>query len=129
MINTQHLFLEFHNRGLRLLPDRLVQHGKFFLEQVAYIARRMDSIQEGDRTLLDNSMLMLCSSMLHGNHDANQLPVVMLGGGGGRIKGGQNLDYLGKPDRQMCRLYLSMMDKMNVRLDQFGDAKEPLLEV
>ena len=102
---------------------------QFFLEQVAYIARRMDSIQEGDRTLLDNSMLMLCSSMLHGNHDANQLPVVMLGGGGGRIKGGQNLDYLGKPDRQMCRLYLSMMDKMNVRLDQFGDAKEPLLEV
>jgi hypothetical protein len=89
----------------------------------------MDSIQEGERTLLDNSMLMLCSSMLHGNHDATQLPVVMLGRGGGRIQGGRNLDYFGKPDRQMCRLFLSMMDKMDVRLDRFGDAKEPLLEV
>jgi hypothetical protein len=96
---------------------------------LAYLARRLDGIQEGQRTLLDNSMVMLCSSMLNGHHDATQLPVVMLGGGGGRIKGGQNLDYLGKPDRQMCRLFLSMMDKMGVHVDRFGDATEPLLEV
>lgn len=137
-LNNDHGTLRFPHLNVDYMIHHLLSHSdsadwlkvnQFFLEQVAYIARRMDSIQEGDRTLLDNSMLMLCSSMLHGNHDANQLPVVMLGGGGGRIKGGQNLDYLGKPDRQMCRLYLSMMDKMNVRLDQFGDAKEPLLEV
>jgi len=89
----------------------------------------MDAVQEGERTLLDNSMLMLCSSMLTGHHDATQLPVVMLGGGGGRIKGGQNLDYLGKPDRQMSRLFLSMMDKMNVRPKTFGDADKPLREL
>ena len=39
------------------------------------------------------------------------------------------LDYRDKPNRQMCRLYLSMMDKMNVRLDKFGDATERLAEV
>ncbi len=88
----------------------------------------MDSIQEDERTLLDHSMLMLCSSMLTGHHDASQLPVVMLGGGG-RIQGGRNLNYLGKPDRQMCRLSLSMADKMGVHLREFGDAKEPLFEV
>jgi len=76
-----------------------------------------------------NSMLMLCSSRLNGHHDASQLPVVMLGGGGGRVKGGQNLDYLGKSDRQMCRLYLSMMDAMGVHMDAFGDATQPLDEV
>jgi len=54
---------------------------------------------------------------------------VMLGGGGGRIKGGQNLDYLGKPDRQMSRLFLSMMDKMDVHPKTFGDATAPLDEV
>ena len=102
---------------------------QFFLEQMAYIARKLDSIQEGDSTALDNSMIMLCSSMLTGNHNANQLPVVMIGGGGGRIKGGQNLDYLDKKDRQMSRLFLSMMDKMNVRPGSFGDANEPLNEV
>jgi hypothetical protein len=53
----------------------------------------------------------------------------MLGSGGGRIQGGRNLNYLEKPNRQMCRLYLSMMDKMGIRLDKFGDATEPLLEV
>jgi hypothetical protein len=67
--------------------------------------------------------------MLTGNHEANQLPVVMLGGAGGRIKGGRVLDYKGKSERQMCRLYLSMMDKMNVRLPKFGDASKALEEV
>ena len=55
--------------------------------------------------------------------------MVLLGGAGGRIKGGRVLDYQEKPDRQMCRLYLSMMDKMDVRLPKFGDATEPLAEV
>ncbi len=137
-LNNDHGTLRFPHLGVDYMIHHLLSHGdtadwlkvnQFFLEQVAYIAGRMDAVQEGERTLLDNSMLMLCSSMIHGNHDANQLPVVMLGGGGGRIKGGQNLDYLGKPDRQMCRLYLTMMDKMGVHLDEFGDARKPLSEV
>jgi hypothetical protein len=66
--------------------------------------------------------------MLTGNHDATQLPVVMLGGGG-RIKGGQVLDYKEKSDRQLCRLFLSVMDKMDVHPERFGDASEPLSEV
>ena len=96
---------------------------------VAKGAQVPDSIQEGERTALDNSMIMLCSSMLTGHHDATKLPVVMLGSAGGKLKGGQNLDYLDNPNRQMCRLYLSMMDKMGVHLDSFGDATEPLAEV
>ena len=102
---------------------------RFFTEQLAYIARKMEAIQEGPRTLLDNSMLLFLSSMRHGNHDNSRLPVVLLGGGGGRITGGRVLDYAGKPERQMCRLYLSMMDKMNVRPGTFGDATKPLEEV
>jgi len=86
---------------------RLAQGKRFFTEQVAYIARKLDAIQEGPRTLLDNTMLLFCSSMLTGNHDARQLPVIVLGGGGGRIQGGRILDYAEKPERQMCRLYLS----------------------
>ena len=137
-LNNDHGTLRFPHLGVDYMIHHLLSHNdtddwlkvnQFFLEQMAYIARKMDAIQEGERTLLDNSMLMLCSSMIHGSHDASQLPVVMLGGGGGRIKGGQNLDYLGKPDRQMCRLYLTMMDKMGVHLDEFGDARKPLSEV
>ncbi len=134
-LNNDHSSLRFPHLGVDYMIHHLLSHSdtadwlkvnQFFLEQVAYIARKLDAIQEGPRTLLDNSMLLYCSSMLTGNHEARQLPVVLLGGAGGRIKGGRILDYLDKPDRQMCRLYLSMMDKMNVRLPQFGDAAQPL---
>ncbi|MBD3672314.1 MAG: DUF1552 domain-containing protein [Planctomycetaceae bacterium] len=137
-LNNDHGTLRFPHLGVDYMIHHLLSHNdtddwlkvnQFFLEQMAYLARRMDAIQEGDRTLLDNSMLMLCSSMLNGHHDATQLPVVMLGRAGGQIKGGQNLDYSGKSDRQMCRLYLSMMHKMGVQLDRFGDAEQPMAEV
>lgn len=103
---------------------------QFFMEQVAYLARKMEAIQEGPRTLLDNTMLMHCSSMMAGaKHDNDQLPVILLGGAGGRLQGGRVLDYRGKPDRQLCRLFLSMMDKVEVRPKTFGDATKPLEEV
>ena len=137
-LNNDHSSLRFPNLGVDYMIHHLLSHSdtadwlkvnQFFLEQVAYIARKLDAIREGERTLLDNTMLLFCSSMLTGNHDASQLPVVMLGGAGGRIKGGRVLDYKEKPERQMCRLYLSMMDKMNVRLPKFGDATKGLEEV
>jgi len=137
-LNNDHSSLRFPNLGVDYMIHHLLSHSdtadwlkvnQFFLEQVAYIARKLDGIQEGERTLLDNTMLLYCSSMLNGNHDASQLPVIVLGGGGGRLKGGRILDYKGKADRQMCRLYLSMMDKMEVRLPKFGDASKPLEEV
>ena len=137
-LNNDHGTLRFPHLGVDYMIHHLLSHSdtddwlkvnQFFLEQMAYIAGRMDKIREGDRTLLDNSMLMLCSSMLTGHHDATKLPVVMVGGGGGRIKGGQNLDYLDKENRQMSRLYISMAEKMGVKLKTFGDAKQSLDEV
>ena len=102
---------------------------QFFVEQVGYIARKLDAIQEGERTALDNSMLMYCSSMKSGDHDADNLPVVLLGSAGGQIKGGRVLDYLEKPNRKMCSLYLSMLDKCGIHLKEFGDSSERLVEV
>ena len=137
-LNNDHSSLRFPNLGVDYMIHHLLSHSdtadwlkvnQFFLEQVAYIARKLDAIQEGNRTLLDNTMLMYCSSMMTGNHNNDQLPVVLLGGAGGRIKGGRILNYREKPERQMCRLYLSMMDKMNVRLPKFGDATKALEEV
>ncbi len=137
-LNNDHGTLRFPHLGVDYMIHHLLSHSdtddwlkvnQFFLEQMAYIARRLDAIQEGESTALDNSMIMLCSSMLNGHHDATQLPVVMLGTAGGRIKGGQNLNFLDDSNRQMCRLYLSMMDKMGVQFDRFGDATEPLHEV
>jgi hypothetical protein len=137
-LNNDHSSLRFPHLGVDYMIHHLLSHSdtadwlkvnQFFVEQLAYIARKLDAIQEGSRTALDNSMLMFCSSMMTGNHNADQLPVVMLGRGGGRIATGKILNYRNQPNRQMCRLYLSMMDKMQHRPKEFGDAKEALNEV
>ena len=68
---------------------------------------------------------MATSSLFDGDaHGANQLPFLLTGKGGGTIKTGRILDYLdkGDDDRKACSLHLSLMDRMGVTLDHFGDA-------
>jgi hypothetical protein len=146
-LNNDHSALRFPNlpsvqqtgHGIDYMIHHLLSHSdgedflkvnQFFMEQLAYIAKKLDAIQEGPRTLLDNTMLMHCSSMMAGaKHDNDQLPVIVLGGAGGRLRGGRSLDYKEKSDRQLCRLFMSMMDKMDVHPKTFGDAKMMLEEV
>lgn len=146
-LNNDHSALRFPNlpsvqqkgHGIDYMIHHLLSHSdgedwlkvnQFFMEQIAYLARKLDAINEGSRTLLDNTMLMHCSSMMAGAlHNNDQLPVIILGGAAGRIKGGRALDYTGKPNRQLSRLFLSMMDKMEVRPKSFGDGKHRLEEV
>jgi hypothetical protein len=126
-VHVGHHELSHSDRG-KESPDWL-KVNQFFIEQLAYIAGKLDAIQEGERTALDNSMLMMCSSMLSGIHDAANLPVVLMGGGGGQLQTGRVLDYIGKPNRKMCSLYLSMMDKFGVHVKKFGDSEQRLAEV
>ncbi|BBO33736.1 DUF1552 domain-containing protein [Lacipirellula parvula] len=137
-LNNDHSSLRFPHLSVDYMIHHLLSHtdtpdwlkvNQFFLEQVAYIAGKLDGIQEGERTALDNSMLMFCSSMMTGNHNNDELPVILVGRGGGKINTGRVLDYRGAEQRQMCRLYLSMMDKMGGRPEKFGDASTPLDEV
>ena len=109
-------------------PDWL-KANHFFLEQFAYIARKVDEIQEGDRSARDNSILMYLSSMQTGSHDASNLPCVVVGGGGGQLQGGRVLDFASQPNRKMCSLYLSLLDKFGIRAKEFGDSNERLDEV
>src|SRR5688572_18272617 len=98
---------------------------QFHIAQFAYLTQRMKEISEGETTLLDNSILMGASSLFDGDaHGANQLPILLTGKGGGTLKTGRILDYLDKGDenRKACSLHLSLMDRMGVKVDRFGDA-------
>ncbi len=146
-LNNDHSALRFPNlsrtdnpaQGIDYMIHHLLSHSdgadwlkvnQFFMEQMAHVARRLDAIDEGGRTALDNSMIMMCSSMMVGlTHDNDKLPVAVLGRAGGRMETGRVLDYSNAEQRQMCRLYLSMLDKMGVPQKAFGDATEPLAEV
>ena len=61
-------------------------------------------------------MILYCSSMHTGSHDATKLPVALLGGAGGKIQGGRVLNHLNDPNRKMCSLVLSLLDKADIHL-------------
>ena len=89
----------------------------------------MKAIDEGGTSLLDNSVLMFASSLFDGDaHGADQLPIVLAGKAGGTLQTGRVLDYLdkGNDNRRACSLYLSLVDRMGVQLDRFGDADKRL---
>ena len=105
---------------------------RYYVSQYAYLATRLNEMQEGEGTVLDNSCLMFVSSMYSGNaHDSSKLPVLLTGGLGGTLETGRALNYLDRGDdnRKMCSLYLSIMDRMGVKLDRFGDADKRLTNV
>jgi hypothetical protein len=88
---------------------------------------KMQATNEGERTLLENSMIMLTSSLFDGNaHDSRQLPVVLAGGGGGSIQGGRFHDHSADPNRKLCRLHIALMDRMGLHVGHFGDAENAL---
>ncbi len=96
----------------------------FHLSQLAYLASRLDQMPEGNGTVLDNSCLMWLSNLWIGRkHDNTRLPLVLAGGLGGTLETGRTLNYLnaGDENRRMSSLFLSIMDRMGVKLDQFGD--------
>ena len=98
---------------------------RFHVSQFAYLATKLDSMKEGNGTVLDNTCLMFLSNLWIGRkHDNFRLPLVLAGGLGGTLETGRALNYLKESEdkRKMCSLYLSLMDRFGVKLDQFGDA-------
>jgi len=125
-----HLDIKDHHHYLaHTQPQSLITLNQFFMSQLAYLCERMSEINEGENSLLDNVSIMHCSSMLHGNHDSKQLPVILLGGAGGNLKGGRTLDYLDSSNRKMCSLFLSLMTWGGMNMDSFGDSKERLVGI
>ena len=98
---------------------------RFHLSQFAYLAQKLDSMPEGNGTVLDNSYLLFLSNLWIGRkHDNSRLPLVTAGGLGGTLETGRTLNYLnsGDENRKLSSLYLSILNRMGVKADRFGDA-------
>jgi len=104
----------------------------YYCSQYAYLAARLDAMPEGERTVLDNSCLLFINNLWSGkNHDSSKVPVILAGSLGGQLETGRVLDYTDRGDdnRKLCSMYLSIMDRMGVPLDRFGDAETRLAEL
>jgi hypothetical protein len=118
-----------HNGHAPALEAMYLKTNQFHMQQLTYIVQRLKAIDEGGRSLLDSSLLMFLSNLYDGDkHGADQMPIVLAGKAGGALKTGRVLDYSKNPNegRRACSMYLSMMDRMGVRLDRFGDADRRL---
>lgn len=105
---------------------------RYYCSQFAYLASRLDAMSEGDGTVLDHSCLLFVSNMWSGSqHDSTKVPLLLAGGLDGGLRTGRVLDYQGRndEDRKLCSLYLSIMKRMGLERDQFGDARKPLADL
>jgi len=105
---------------------------RYYVGWLAYLAERLAAMPEGESTVLDNSCLLFLSNMWSGSrHDSTKLPVLLVGGLGGKVATGRVLDYTGRGDdeRKLCGLYLALLRRMDVRAERFGDAAAPLAEL
>jgi hypothetical protein len=108
--------------------DKLRQYqiiNQWHVEQYAYLLARLAAMQEGESTVLDNSMILFASALSDGQqHNPHNLPLVLAGRAGGRIDAGQHLVYA--EDSPLANLYVSMLDAFGAPVERFADSTGPL---
>ncbi len=110
-----------HHRGEPDWIEKVTQINTYHVEQFAKWVKKLSETEEGDSTLLDNSMIVYGAGLGDGNkHTHEDLPTIIMGSGAGTIKPGRRVVY--RRETPIANLYLSMMDRMGVRSENFGDS-------
>lgn len=101
--------------------DQKARIDRFHTEQLAYIVQRMASIKEAGGTLLDNTVLIYGAGISDGDrHNHNDLPILVAGRAGGRIKQGKHIRF--PNETPMTNLLLSVLDCVGVHAEKLGDS-------
>jgi hypothetical protein len=115
-----------HHAGVEEKNRKLREIDRYHVSILAYMIEKMMTVEEADgTTLLDNSMVLYGSGISDGDrHDHVNLPVIVVGKGGGTLRAGQHLKC--RPETPMSNLLLAMLQQAGVAVDRFGDSTEPL---
>ena len=117
-----------HHRNRPETVSKIQKIDHYLVEQFAYFLEKLDSISDAGGTLLDQSMVLYGSGLSDANrHDHGNLPIVLAGGAGGRIKTGRYI--VPKAERPMGNLFLSMLDIMGTPAESIGDSSGRLKEL
>ncbi|MGB1926257.1 MAG: DUF1552 domain-containing protein [Rubripirellula sp.] len=118
-----------HHRNQLELVGKLQRIDQYLVEQFSYFLGKLDSIQEGDGTLLDHSMVLYGSGISDGNrHRHEDLPIILAGSAGGQIPTGRLIRPAGS-ETPMGNLFLSMLDLMGTPAQSIGDSSGRLTEL
>jgi hypothetical protein len=114
-----------HHQGKPDLMEKVTQINEYHTKHLAGFLARMKAATEGDSNLLDNSMIVYGAGLSDGNrHLHEDLPTLLIGRGGGYFKPGRRIIY--RKETPMCNFHLTLMDRMGVPTENFGDASGPL---
>jgi hypothetical protein len=115
-----HHDLSHHGRDPVKL-EKVRQINRFHTTQLAYILEKMQATQDGDGTLLDNSMVVYGAGISDGDrHNHDDLPILLAGRGAGTIRTGRHIVY--PNNTPMSNLFISMLERMDVRAETLGDS-------
>jgi hypothetical protein len=108
--------------------ERLTRVQAFHTQVFTKFLDKLDNMQEGNGTVLDNSIILFGSNMSNSDkHNQDPLPSAIFGLGGGNIRGGQHLAYA--QDTPHANLLLTLLNRAGVQAESFGDATGELTEV
>lgn len=114
-----------HHQGNPTNLSQLQTIDTWEVEQLSYLLQRMKSVQEGDGTLLDNSLVFFSSEIEDGDtHSHFNMPILLAGRGGGAITPGRHVRY--SQDRNVSELFISILQATGVQVTSFGDGDRPL---
>jgi hypothetical protein len=117
-----HHDLSHHGNDAKKLA-KIKQINTFHVSQLAYLLTKLKAIKEGDGTLLDHCMIAYGSGNSDGNrHNHDDLPILVAGRAGGTIKTGRHMRLAREKDTPLNNLWLSLLDRMSVKVERFGDA-------
>jgi hypothetical protein len=110
-----------HHSNIQENKDKLAQINRYHISLFGYLLDRMQKTPDGEGTLLDNTILMWGSGMGDSNvHNHEPLPILLAGGGAGRLKGGRHISAGKKVT--LSNLHLSVLHKAGVEVESFGDS-------
>jgi hypothetical protein len=110
-----------HHRNLPDLMEKVRRINEYHVQQFAGFIEKMKAAKEGDRSLLDNCMIVYGAGLSDGNaHLHEDLPTIIFGRGGNYFKTGRRV--IVRRETPMCNLFLTMMDRMGVHVERFGDS-------
>ena len=114
-----------HHSNIQENIDRFTVLNRYHVSLLAYFLDKLKSTPDGDGNLLDHAMVLYGSGLGDGNqHDHSDLPVVLIGGASGRLKGGKHIRS--PKETPMANLLLSMLHTLNIEVEKFGDSSGTL---
>lgn len=117
-----------HHGGNEEKIAKMARINAFHVSLFAYFLEKLKATPEGGGTLLDHSLLLYGSGMGNPNvHDHVNLPILVAGGGAGKLKGGRHIKYA-KPT-PLANLHLTLLEKAGVHLDAFADSRGKIDEL